>query len=81
MCEIKHWPHWNKSDEYLPEMDGKYEMTNSISLGPSGIGEYDGYGFRWEGHYVEPKFWREYKTLEKRYGCVKPLDNEIDIKP
>jgi len=68
---MKPFPEWNLIIEELPPMDGFYEVTNIISLGSSAICEYDGFGFKYESHYINPTFWREFIPLTKKYGKVK----------
>lgn len=65
---------WKLTRKELPPNDGFYEVTNSINCENNGICEYDGYGFKYSGHYVNPSYWRFHKPLEKRYGKIDDND-------
>jgi hypothetical protein len=63
---------WIDTRIELPPCDGTYEINNSQIEGqsPSGIAIYDGIGFLYEYHYVNPRFWRNYSPLTKKYGKI-----------
>lgn len=55
----------------LPPKDGEYECCNFLSPShDSGIATYDGYGFKQEGIYKDPLYWRHYIPMQKKYGKV-----------
>ena len=58
---------WIETSKELPPCDGKYEVTNTYN-GNSDIAFYDGYGFEFDGHYVKPKYWKNWRPKEKKYG-------------
>lgn len=66
---------WIESEKELPQEDGTYEICNHPEAENDGIRRemtatayYDGYGFQYLGVYRIPKYWRDYKRLEKKYG-------------
>ena len=66
---------WVETQKELPDADGQYEICNhpelendSIKREVTATAYYDGYGFKYLGVYREPKYWRNYKKLEKKYG-------------
>jgi hypothetical protein len=67
---------WIDSNIELPIKDGKYEVKNNGSQ-LIGICFYDGYGFLHGNHYINPDLWREYRTLEKRYGKIKSTFGQL----
>ncbi len=69
---------WILCSEELPPCDGTYEVSdypdqdqNCLMRHLITLGYYDGYGFQFSGIYKEPKYWRDYKKREVRYGKVK----------
>jgi len=66
---------WIECEKELPEKDGCYEICSHPELEIDGIKRectatayYDGFGFQYLGVYREPKYWRKYEYLEKKYG-------------
>ena len=60
---------WIRRDEKWPSCDGLYEGVDSLLDKPE-IYEYDGYGFKINGHYHRVKYWRPIVKEEpkKKYG-------------
>ncbi len=72
-----HLPPWIASNICLPYKDGCYEVTNNpesdddpLTRHSITLAFYDGYGFEINGVYREPRYWRETKIFERRYGPV-----------
>jgi len=61
---------WIDTSKELPPCDGKYQVTNTFNTWVE-VFEYDGYGFKDDqGIYQNPRYWKTFKKLEKRYGMV-----------
>lgn len=75
--EMKQFPLWNKSSEWLPPEDGKYLVTNKTAIEAT-VFEYDGYGFHRNGYYMDQLLWRFLKPLTKRYGKVNAPESETN---
>ncbi len=51
---------WIDCEKELPPCDGIYAVTNNPNtLFDLSYLEYDGYGFKHNGHYVIPDYWKE----------------------
>lgn len=68
---------WIETEKELPPQDGSYEICNhpelendSLRREVTTISWYDGYGFQWLGVYRQPKYWRKYEMIQKRYGII-----------
>jgi len=57
---------WIETEKELPQEDGTYEICNHPEM--TATAYYDGYGFQYLGIYRIPKYWKDYKILEKKYG-------------
>ena len=64
---------WKCVSKELPPNEGVYQILNE---GDSFIGAafYDGWGFVFNGHYVEPELWRPLAPRKKRFGKVKDAE-------
>ncbi len=62
---------WKDVEIELPPKDGNYFVKNKGSPFLEGICFYDGYGFMYDGKYVNPEMWREMEPRVKKYGKVK----------
>ncbi len=63
---------WIESKFELPEKDGIVEVSNDKSLF-IGLAMYNGYGFEFDDHYIDPVYWRECPPKVKRYGKLSNL--------
>ena len=63
---------WIDVEKELPACDGFYQVTNfPENESNSGVCCYDGYGFKFDGHYGMVKFWRNTRKIVKKYGKIK----------
>ncbi len=76
---------WIKCSKELPSEDGTYEICNCpekeddpIRREMTATAYYDGYGFNFLGVYRQPKYWRKYEFLEKKYGKQPVIAESID---
>ena len=82
-------PSWIESAKELPAEDGEYEISNYCTHSNFSINNactsdyfiseviayYDGYGFKINTCYRNPKYWRSFRHTEKKYGKIKEKEN------
>ncbi len=59
----------------LPPKDGTYAVSNHITppedpLSIVVAAEYDGFGFKYNGHYINTRWWFKVRPAVKRYGKI-----------
>jgi hypothetical protein len=62
---------WFDTQEELPPKDGIYYVCDLEYGWDAGIAFYDGWGFKFEGSYHQPKYWAFVPDSAKKYGKVK----------